>query len=77
MPRSTPLRLAVVLALLAASCGSDEGRRGLTPGEEVTTPESEMELVLPEKQREQQNLEQEQRTEEREFDASEGGGMAP
>jgi len=77
MRHPSPLRLAVALTLLAAACGSDEGQRGLTPSDEVSTPESEKELRMTEEQREQQNYQEEERIEEKEFDAAEGGGQAP
>ena len=74
MPRSTALRLAFTLTLLTASCGPDQDLPALS---ESSTPESEMELRMTEKQREQQNYQAEEGKEAQEFDAAEGGGMTP
>jgi len=75
MPRSTALRLTfTVTLLLAASCGPDQDLQRVG---DSTTPESEMELRMTEKQRDQQNYQEEERKEAQEFDAAEGGGMTP
>jgi hypothetical protein len=71
---TTSVLLALLLSLPTLSaCGSDEGDRGLTPSDEVSTPESASENRMSEAQREQANEQEEQDLEIQEFDAAEGG----
>lgn len=70
---ATHILLALVLAVAALSaCGSDDGDRGLTPSDEVSTPQSQSEERMTEAQRDQANEQEEQDLEIREFDAAEG-----
>jgi hypothetical protein len=71
--RAITLALASTLALAAAACGEDEGP-GLADHDEAAAPVSEKELRMTEQQREQQNYKEEERVEEKEFDAAEGSG---
>jgi predicted small lipoprotein YifL len=71
---ASSLFLASLLPVLSlAACGSDEGKRGLTPPDEVAAPNSPAEDEKTEAQRDAENLQQEERNEDREFDAGEGG----
>lgn len=73
---ASSLVLASLLSALSlAACGSDEGKRGLTPREqdEVAAPNSPAEDEKTEAQRDAENLQQAEKTDDREFDAAEGG----
>jgi predicted small lipoprotein YifL len=75
--RSVAASMLLVVVLSAGSligCGSDEGKRGLTPpaSDEVAAPHSVKEDELTEAQRRKQNEQQEQGKEIQEFDAAEG-----
>lgn len=71
---ASSLILASLLSVLSlAACGSDEGKRGLTPPDEVAAPDSAAEDAKTEAQRDAENLKQDEATDDREFDAAEGG----
>jgi hypothetical protein len=72
MKRSTnPLRLVPLLACMLAplvlsgalACGSDEDSRGLQPSHETSTPASEAEDAMTEKERRSQEAREEQAAE--------------
>ena len=70
---SSLILASLLSALSLAACGSDEGERGLTPPDEVAAPNSPAEDEKTEAQRDAENLQQEEATDAREFDAGEGG----
>jgi hypothetical protein len=66
--------LGIGLGTLTLACGGEREERGLAPADEVSTPESQREMQMTEKQRRQQEVQQDQTKEDQEFNQAEQQG---